>query len=190
MRRTLLALFCIAMATTAHAGGGHNKFEDLPYAHGTQHLTAVVTAKKPVMHTGLVKDITTCEIRETPVYSNTDGEILGSLFGLLLGGVVGNKVGGDGGAVAGAIIGGMAGSSATKNHNAQRQVIGTKRTKYCRSTPVRGETDVGRQLGWIYYLKDMQGRMLPPIGSTNNPSQKNYFVGQHLRLRIGQVVVD
>ncbi len=189
MKQTLVALLCLAVTSTAYAGG-ENKFQNLDYSQTTQHLTAVVTAKKPVMHTGLVKSITRCDYREVPVYSNTGGEILGSLFGLLLGGAIGNKVGGDGGAVAGALIGGVAGNSMSKDQNAQRTVIGTKREKYCTSVPVRGDTDVGRQLGWIYYLKDMQGRSLPPIGSTNNPSQKNYFVGQHLRIRIGQVVVD
>ncbi len=182
----ITVLFATLVLETAYANT--YKMNNLPMTDGTYHSWALIYKKVPVLNRGQVNNIQNCTITETPIYSNTQGEALGSIFGMLLGGILGHKMGGDNGAVAGALIGGVTGNQASMDHNANRTIVGYRKRKHCTSTPVqnKGTYEV---IGYIYYMKDaMTGNGLPTVGSQANPSRKNYAVGQKIPYRAGVVL--
>ena len=182
----ITVLFATLVLETAYANT--YKMNNLPMTDGTYHSWALIYKKVPVLNRGQVNNIQNCTITETPIYSNTQGEALGSIFGMLLGGILGHKMGGDNGAVAGALIGGVTGNQASQDHNAQRTIIGHRKRKHCTSTPVKNKGSY-EVIGYIYYMKDwVSGAGMPQLGSQGNPSTKNYAVGQKIPYRSGIVM--
>ena len=189
--RILHALILVVLASTLvleTAYANTYKLNNLPMTDGTHHSWAVITKKIPVLNRGQVHRTQNCTITQTPIYSNTQGEALGSIFGLLLGGVLGHKLGGDNGAVAGALIGGVAGNQASADPNATRTIVGYRKRKHCTSNPVKNQGSF-EVIGYIYYMKDwVSGHGLPALGSQGNPGQRNYAVGQKIPYRSGIVM--
>lgn len=185
MPKLFLLLFAAIMA--GYGAGVANadtyKFSQDPFSDTTQHRWAVITGKYPIYNRGQVTHTENCTLVETPIYSNSEGELLGTLFGMLLGGAIGNKAGGGEGAVAGALLGGVAGNSVSKDNTHERRIIGYRKRKHCTQTPVRNQGDF-QVIGWVYTMKDWTGNFpLPSIGSERKPSQKQYVVGQKIPYR-------
>tara|TARA_Y100001958_G_C21083016_1_gene438696 strand:- start:260 stop:835 length:576 start_codon:yes stop_codon:yes gene_type:complete len=165
------------------------KLPGMTYADGTVYRVAKITEKVPVYNNGYTAKhgIRTCSITKTPIYSNTQGEALGSIFGMILGGLLGAKAGGDTGALTGAIVGGVVGNQASADPNAQRTIVGYRERKHCTTSPVKNRGD-WTVLGYIYGVRDLAtNQKLAPIGSVRYPSQKNYNVGQQIQYRAGYV---
>tara|TARA_B100001250_G_scaffold303549_1_gene265289 strand:+ start:16777 stop:17355 length:579 start_codon:yes stop_codon:yes gene_type:complete len=189
--RILHAMILVVLASTLvleTAYANTYKMNNLSMTDGTYHSWALIYKKVPVLNRGQVNNIQNCTITETPIYSNTQGEALGSIFGMLIGGILGHKMGGDNGAVAGALIGGVTGNQASADPNANRTIVGYRKRKHCTSTPVKNKGSF-EVIGYIYYMKDaMTGNGLPTVGSQANPSTKNYAVGQKIPYRAGVVL--